>query len=78
VGEASSDGDDVLVASKIYLMSGQTYNVTWRVVWRNKSYKVADAKVLGFSLVYMQRGIFTSYLSKRNGNLLQLMNALEG
>lgn len=78
VGEASTDGDDVLVASKIHLMSGQTYNVTWRVVWRNKGYKVADAKVLGFSLVYMQRGIFTSYLSKRNGNLLQLMNALEG
>jgi len=39
---------------------------------------VADAKVLGFSMVYMQRGIFTSYLSKRKGDLLQLMNALEG
>lgn len=78
VGEATADGKDMLVASRIYLMSGQTYNVTWRLVWRNKSYKVADAKVLGFSMVYMQRGIFTSYLSKRKGDLLQLMNALEG
>jgi len=78
VGEATTDGKDVLVSSRIYLLSGQTYSVTWRLVWRNKSYKVADAKVLGFSMIYMQRGIFTSYLSKRKGDLLQLMNALEG
>jgi ABC-type transporter MlaC component len=78
VGEATTDGKDVLVSSRIYLMSGRTYNVTWRVVRRNKGYKVADAKVLGFSMIYMQRGIFTSYLSKRRGDLLQLMDALEG
>jgi phospholipid transport system substrate-binding protein len=78
VGEATRDGADMMVSSRIYLMSGQTYNVTWRVVSRGKSFKVADAKVLGFSLIYMQRSIFTSYLSKRRGDLLQLMNALEG
>jgi phospholipid transport system substrate-binding protein len=78
VGEATQDGKDVMVTSRIFLLSGQTYNVTWRLVWRNKGYKVADAKVLGFSMIYMQRGIFTSYLSKRKGDLLQLMSALEG
>jgi phospholipid transport system substrate-binding protein len=78
VGDAETDGKDILVSSRIYLMSGQTYSVTWRLVWRNKSYKVADAKVLGFSMIYMQRSIFTSYLSKRKGDLLQLMSALEG
>lgn len=78
LGEATADGDDVLVASKVYLMSGQVYNVTWRLVWRNKGYKVSDAKVLGFSLTYLQRGIFTSYLAKRNGDVKQLMAALEG
>jgi phospholipid transport system substrate-binding protein len=78
VGDAAADGQDVMVTSRIYLMSGQTYTVTWRLVWRNKTYKVADAKVLGFSMIYMQRSIFTSYLSKRKGDLLQLMSALEG
>lgn len=78
VGEATTDGKDVTVSSRIFLMSGQTYTVNWRLVWRNKSYKVADAKVLGFSMIYMQRGIFTSYLSKRKGDLFQLMSALEG
>src|SRR5687767_12654807 len=70
VGEAEIDGKEVLVTSRIYLMSGRTYTVTWRLVWRNKGYKVADAKVLGFSMIYMQRGIFTSYLSKRRGDLM--------
>lgn len=78
VGEATTDGKDVTVSSRIFLMSGQVYTVNWRLVWRNKSYKVADAKVLGFSMIYMQRGIFTSYLSKRKGDLFQLMSALEG
>jgi phospholipid transport system substrate-binding protein len=78
LGDATPDGKDVLVASKVYLLSGQVYNVTWRLAWRGKGYKVADAKVLGFSLVYLQRGIFTSYLSKRNGDVKQLMAALEG
>lgn len=78
VGDATTDGKDVMVTSRIFLMSGQVYTVTWRLVWRNKSYKVADAKVLGFSMIYMQRGIFTSYLSKRKGDLFQLMSALEG
>ncbi|MGE3831225.1 MAG: ABC transporter substrate-binding protein [Parvibaculaceae bacterium] len=78
LGDATPDGQDVLVASKVYLMSGQVYNVTWRLVWRNKGYKISDAKVLGFSLTYLQRGIFTSYLAKRNGDVKQLMAALEG
>ena len=78
VGDATQDGKDVMVSSRIYLLSGQTYNVSWKLVWRNKGYKVADAKILGFSMIYMQRSIFTSYLSKRKGDLLQLMNALEG
>ena len=78
LGSATADGKDVLVTSKVYLMSGQVYTVTWRLVWRDKGYKVSDAKVLGFSLTYLQRGIFTSYLSKRNGDVKQLMAALEG
>jgi phospholipid transport system substrate-binding protein len=77
VGEATVDaGKDILVTSKVFLMSGQIYSVTWRLVWRKGGYKVADAKMLGFSLVYLQRGIFQSYLSKRNGDVNALVAAL--
>ena len=76
LGDEAVDGKDILIDSKIYLISGQTYTVVWRLSWRKGSYKVTDAKVLGFSMVYMQRGLFTSYLSKRNGDVGQLVTVL--
>ena len=77
IGEATVDANkDVVVASKIYLLSGQTYTVRWKLTWRNGTYKIADVKVLGFSLTYLQRGLFTSYISKRKGDVSQLVAAL--
>lgn len=77
IGEATVDGDNAVnVGSKIYLMSGQTYNVRWKLVWRDGAYKISDVKVLGFSLTYLQRGLFTSFISKRKGDVSQLVAAL--
>ena len=77
IGEATVDSNkEVLVDTKIFLMSGQSYTVVWRLGWRGGRYKVLDAKVLGFSLVYLQRGLFTSFVSKRNGNVGELVAAL--
>ena len=53
------------------------YNVGWRLTSKGKSYKIADVRVLGFSLVYLQRGLFTSFLSKRDGDIGQLVAALD-
>lgn len=77
IGEAKvGDDKEILIDSKVHLMSGSTYTVVWRLAWRGKGYKVVDAKILGFSLVYLQRGIFQSYLAKRNGDVGQLVTAL--
>jgi ABC-type transporter MlaC component len=76
IGEANADGKDVSVQTKVFLMSGQSYTVVWKLTPRKGGYKVADAKVMGFSLIYLQRGIFTSFLSKRNGDVAQLVAAL--
>jgi len=76
IGDATGDGKDVEITSKVYLMNGQTYNVGWRLGWRRGSYKVTDVKVLGFSLIFMQRGLFTSYITKKNGDVSQLVLAL--
>jgi phospholipid transport system substrate-binding protein len=76
LGNASTDGKDILIDSKVYLISGQAYTVVWRLTPSRSSYKVTDSKVLGFSLVYMQRGLFTSYISKRNGDVAQLVAVL--
>jgi ABC-type transporter MlaC component len=77
LGEATADDNkDVVIDSKVTMMSGDTYTVIWRLAWRRGGYKVTDVKVLGFSLMYMQRGIFTSYVAKKNGDVSQLVAAL--
>ena len=73
IGEAKEDDKDISVQTKVFLMNGQTYTVVWKLTPRKGGYKVADVKVLGFSLIYLQRGIFTSFLSKRNGDVAQLV-----
>lgn len=76
LGEADEDGKEITIRSKVFLMSGQSHTVVWKLVKRGGGYKVADAKVMGFSLVYMQRGLFTSYITKRKGDVGQLVAAL--
>ena len=76
VGEAEVDGKDISVDTKVYLMNGQSYTVVWRLGKKGSGFKVEDAKVLGFSLIYLQRGIFTSFLSKRSGDVAQLVTEL--
>lgn len=76
VGDADKNGDDINVDTKVYLMNGQSYTVVWRLGKRGGGFKVEDAKVMGFSLTYLQRGIFTSFLAKRDGDVAQLVAAL--
>jgi phospholipid transport system substrate-binding protein len=77
IGEARASSDrEVTVSSTVYLMTGQTYTVNWRLTWKGGRYRVLDAKLLGFSLTYMQRNIFTDFISKRNGNVGDLVIAL--
>ena len=76
IGDADTNGDDINVDTKVYLMNGQSYTVVWRLGKRGAGFKVEDAKVMGFSLTYLQRGIFTSFLSKRDGDVAQLVAAL--
>lgn len=77
IGEATVDDDkSVLVATTVYLMTGQSYNATWKLVWVNGSYKVRDVRVLGFWMTNQQRSDFTSFLAKHNGDIPQLIGIL--
>jgi ABC-type transporter MlaC component len=70
------DDGDLLVRTKITLMSGSKYNVVFRLTPQKQGYKVSDVKVLGFSLTYLQRGIFLSFINKRGGSVSALVAAL--
>ena len=74
--ELFTQDKDVQISTKVYMLTGNTYTVVWKLAWRGGRYKVTDVKVLGFSLVYLQRGLFTSYVSKRKGDVGQLVAAL--
>lgn len=77
LGEPAVDNDkNVQISSKVYMLSGENYTVVWKLAWIGGRYRVTDAKVLGFSLVYLQRGLFTSFISKRKGDVSQLVVAL--
>jgi phospholipid transport system substrate-binding protein len=77
IGEATVDADkNVYVETKVFMMAGQTYSVTWKLGWIGGTYKVIDAKFLGFSMTNQEKSIFTSYIAKNNGRVEALLVAL--
>lgn len=77
IGDVTKDRDgEYLIATRVTLLSGAAHNVVWRIAPRGKSYRITDVKVAGFSLVYMQRGLFVSFVQKRKGDVGQLVAVL--
>jgi phospholipid transport system substrate-binding protein len=77
VQDAAVDASkDVIVSTKVYLMNGQIFNVGWKLVWRGGSYRVRDARILGFWLTSGLKSEVTSFLNKRNGDFGLLIKAL--
>jgi len=69
------DGDTTLVDSTLTLASGSTYHVVWRLVHHQSGFRISDVRVLGFSLVYLQKRLFQSYIWEK-GSLEALVSAL--
>jgi phospholipid transport system substrate-binding protein len=79
IGEATVDADkNVLVDSTIYLLTGRSYNATWKLVWINGGYKVRDVRVLGFWMTAQQKSDFANFLgsSKPDHTMNDLLNIL--
>jgi phospholipid transport system substrate-binding protein len=70
------DDDEVLVHSTVRLASGSSYTVVWRLADAGGDYKVRDVQVLGFSLRYLKRSMFQSYIARRGGAFQALFVAL--
>lgn len=77
VGKATEGSNGSFeVNSTVTLLSGTSYNVAWTVRQSDDGWKFIDAKVMIFSLTYAQRGLFTSYLQKHQGDVNQLVTVL--
>lgn len=70
------NANDVLITTRVELTTGTNYTVEWRLAKRRSGYKITDVKVLGFSMTYLQRGMFTSYVRKKGGSIADLIAAL--
>ncbi len=69
-------GNDWLVRSKVTLDNGSSYNVTWKLKKTRVGWRVRDVKVMGFSLTFLQRGLFYKFLQKKRGDVGALVAAL--
>ena len=77
IGEATvAANKDVIVDSKVYLMAGQIYSVSWHLAWTDGTYKVTDAKFLGFSMTSQERSLFTAFIAKHDGDVGLLVSQL--
>jgi ABC-type transporter MlaC component len=77
IGEATvAANKDVIISSRVYLMAGQTYTVNWQLGWVDGTYKITDAKILGFSMVAQERSMFTSFIAKNKGDPAELVKRL--
>jgi len=77
VGEATVDKEkNVVVQSKVYMMAGQTYSVSWKLNWVNSAYRIADVSFVGFSMVNQERSMFADYIAKKEGDVKALIAAL--
>ncbi len=70
------EGNDYIVRSRVWLDTGASYGVVWRLARKRGAWRVTDVKVMGFSLSFLQRGIFYRYLRKKNGDVRALVAAL--
>ena len=70
------DDKEVLVHSTVTLTSGSDYTVVWRLGKSGSGYRIRDVQVLGFSLRYLQRSIFQTYIARRGGTFQALYAAL--
>jgi phospholipid transport system substrate-binding protein len=77
VGQASRDKDGrIIVNTRVTLLTGSSYNVVFQLSKSGGGYRILDVSVLGFSLSYLQRGIFQRYIAKNGGNVNALVAAL--
>ncbi|MGI9482128.1 MAG: ABC transporter substrate-binding protein [Hyphomicrobiales bacterium] len=77
LSQSKKQGRNILVDSRVYLSNGKSYKVTWKLVRSGKSYRVQDARVLGFWLTPFLRDAFVGYVKQNRGNVNSLIVALK-
>ena len=75
-GQTQETANGTYVDSRITLVSGETYDIRWRIVRRGNAYKVREAEVIGFEMTTFLNTLFQNYISENGGNPRTLVIAL--
>ncbi len=75
-GQTQETANGTYVDSRVTLVSGETYDIRWRIVRRGNAYKVREAEVIGFEMTTFLNTLFQNYISENGGNPRTLVIAL--
>lgn len=76
LSEEPYEDDGVMVQTRVHLENGASYSVGFLLRRRGRSYRIRDAKVMGFWLGYFQKIQFTRFISRNGGDVEALVRAL--
>jgi phospholipid transport system substrate-binding protein len=76
VGQTKETAAGIYVDSRVTLVSGESYDVRWRLVRRGGVYKVRDAEIIGFEMTSFLNTLFQNFISENGGNPKTLVLAL--
>jgi phospholipid transport system substrate-binding protein len=76
VGQTKETAAGIYVDSRVTLVSGETYDVRWRIVRRGGVFKVRDAEIIGFEMTSFLNTLFQNFISENGGNPKTLVIAL--
>jgi phospholipid transport system substrate-binding protein len=75
-GQGAETAGGATVDSRITLVSGESYDVRWKLVRSGQSYKVRDAQVIGFWMSSFLDTLFQNYIAENGNNPRALVMAL--
>ena len=76
VGQGEETAGGATVDSRITLRSGESYDIRWKLVRSDQSFKIRDAQVVGFWMTSFLDNLFQNYISENGNNPRALVMAL--
>jgi phospholipid transport system substrate-binding protein len=76
LGVGEEDANGASVETRIWLRSGESYDVRWKLMRSGASFKIRDAQVLGFWMTPFLADLFQKYIAENGGSSKALILAL--
>lgn len=76
LGQSDETATGAAVETRVWLKSGESYDVRWQLVRYGGSYKIRDAQVLGFWMTPFLADLFQKYIVENGGSSKALILAL--